>query len=84
MEATIQELVRQLKQRQGDRTQAEFAKFLGISQPMLSRLYRQERNIGLDTFLQIARRYPDLAFFFLSQNISTVHQCYEGSQSIED
>jgi transcriptional regulator with XRE-family HTH domain len=58
-------LVEKLKEKQGDRTQAELASDLGITQIMLSRLYSGQREIGLDTLRKIASRYPDLAFLFL-------------------
>lgn len=70
-------LVEKLKEKQGDRTQAELASDLGITQIMLSRLYSGEREIGLDTLRKIASRYPDLAFLFLATDMRPVHSDYQ-------
>jgi transcriptional regulator with XRE-family HTH domain len=67
-------LIDRLKERQGDKTQAEFASYLGISQSALSRIYSGERTIGQGVARKIKRRYPDLAFalaaFLLDENIT--------------
>ena len=66
-----QEIVNRLRERQGARTQAEYAEWLGISRPMLSRLYsddpEQKRRIGVDSLTRICEKYPDLAYLFLSE-----------------
>lgn len=66
-------LVQRLKERQGSRSQTEYAEFLGISRAMLSRLYSQDRQIGVDTLTRVCEKYPDLAYLFLSESVSTIH-----------
>lgn len=68
-----QVLVERLRERQGDRSQNEYAEFLGISRAMLSRLYSQDRQIGVETLTRICERYPDLAYLFLSESVSSVY-----------
>ena len=63
-------LVDRLRERQSGRTQDEYAQFLGISRSMLSRLYSEDRQIGVDTLTRICERYPDLAYLFLSESVS--------------
>lgn len=55
-------LIASLKQKQGERSQEQFAAELGITQAMLSRVYSGKRQIGRQVAGKIARRYPDLAF----------------------
>lgn len=55
-------LADKLKRLQGDRSQAEFAAELGITQPTLSRIYDGKRQIGRRVAQKITRRYPELAF----------------------
>lgn len=64
-----QSLIERLRERQGNRNQTTFAEFLGISLPTLSRLYSGEREVGMDTLMQIGKVYPDLAFLFLSESV---------------
>lgn len=66
-------LVQRLKEQQGERTQAEFAKFLGISRSTLSRLYSGERRVGLETLRRIGERYPNLVSLFLSESVSLIN-----------
>ena len=68
-----QVLIERLKERQGTRSQNEYAEFLGISRAMLSRLYSQDRQIGVDTLTRVCERYPDLAYLFLSESVSSVN-----------
>lgn len=72
-------LVERLREKQGDRTQSAMAKELGITQSMLSRLYRGEREIGIDLLLKVAVRYPDIALFFFADYMSAVHRRNEGN-----
>ena len=69
-------LLERLKQLQGDKSQAEFAAELGITQPTLSRIYSGNRRIGARAARAIGRRYPqlsnDLAFFCWAQ----IYQVY--------
>jgi predicted transcriptional regulator len=67
-------LVERLRERQAGRTQNEYAEFLGISRAMLSRLYSQDRQIGVDTLTHVCERFPDLAYLFLSESVSTDHR----------
>jgi transcriptional regulator with XRE-family HTH domain len=53
-------LLEKLKAAQGHRPQQEFARELGISQTMLSQIYRKERRIGLRVGRAICRKYPSL------------------------
>ena len=53
-------LMDQLRERQGGRTQEEFAAFLGISQAGLSYLYNGGRKLGIKNAQAIAKAYPDL------------------------
>lgn len=64
-------LIEGLKERQksAGMNQEAFADHLGISQSMLSRLYAGKRDVGIRTFQQIMKVYPELAFVFLSENI---------------
>ena len=43
---TRADVVARLRKQQGDRTQQDFAKFLGISPPHLSEIYRGTRSPG--------------------------------------
>lgn len=52
---TLEELLRDL---QGDRTQAEFAAQLGISQPQLSRIYNDLRDPGRRFMTALLREFP--------------------------
>jgi len=68
-------LIESLKEKQGDKTQVEFARELGISQSVLSRIYRSERRIGRRVAAKIAERFPlmafDLAGFLLAPDMTT-------------
>ncbi len=55
------DLVRRLKDLQGDKTQTEFANELGVSQSNLSRIYSGDRSIGVDVARKIRMRFPELA-----------------------
>ena len=55
-------LVEKLRTRMGERTQAEFAAELNISQAQLSRILSGEQSIGIRTARAIALRYPELTF----------------------
>jgi len=68
-----QVLIQRLRERQGNRTQNEFADFLGISRAMLSLLYSEERKVGVDTLTRIGEKYPDLAYLFLSESVREVN-----------
>ncbi|HZP22832.1 MAG TPA: hypothetical protein VFB04_05255 [Terriglobales bacterium] len=43
---TIEEMIKLMQQRQGTRNQAEYAKFLGISEAYLSDIYKRKREPG--------------------------------------
>lgn len=49
-----------LLQRQGNKTQVEFARDLGMTQSTLSMFYSGERRLGPLSARRIARIYPDL------------------------
>lgn len=53
-------LVDALKDKQGERTQAEFARELEIDQPTLSKIYSNERGISRRLARRIVQLYPDL------------------------
>ena len=55
-------LVNQIKQIQNGFgwTQARMAKELGISRPLLSRIYTGQRNLQLKTIKGILARFPEL------------------------
>lgn len=57
-------LIRELKLRQGAKTQTEFASDLRIRQAWLSKLYNRpaEYRMGLDLGRRIAELYPELVF----------------------
>jgi len=77
----LTDIVTRLKELQRQRTQAEFAAELEISQGMLSKIYARKRRIGITTARAIVRHYPDLtlplALFLLSDlasdNVSGAH-----------
>lgn len=55
-------LIDKLKERQGDKSQMEFAAEIGISQGALSRIYSGDRTIGTKAARKIRQRFPELAF----------------------
>lgn len=61
-----EQLVARLKERQGERTQQEYADFLGISRSMLTLLYSANRQVGMSTLTRICERFPDLAHLFVT------------------
>ncbi len=71
-------LIEKLQERQGNKTQAEFAAELGITQAALSRIYSEDRSIGIKVAKRISKRFPDLAFevaaFLLADDIPTEHR----------
>lgn len=71
-------LVDKLKERQGEKSQMEFATELRISQGTLSRIYSGDRNIGTRAARKIRQRFPDLAFdlaaFLFADDIPTEHR----------
>lgn len=70
-------LVGKLKERQGNKSQMEFAAELGVNQAALSRIYRGERAIGARVAKKIAKRFPELTFevasFLLDDNMTPEH-----------
>ena len=54
------DLIEQLRIKQADMSQANFATRLGISDAMLSLVYSGKRQIGTFTARCIVREYPDL------------------------
>ena len=48
-----------LRELQGNRSQADFAALLGISQPMLSMVYQGSRRLGRDTIVRLIEMFPD-------------------------
>lgn len=69
-----EKLIKRLRERQGSRGQNDFAVFLGISPGMLSRLYKGDRNVGLDTLICVAERYPELGYLFLTEAVASSQQ----------
>lgn len=69
-----EKLIKRLRERQGSRGQNDFAVFLGISPGMLSRLYKGDRNVGLDTLVCVAERYPELGYLFLTEAVASSQQ----------
>ena len=61
----MDELISTLRARQGERTQAEFAAALGLSEAALSRILSGDRLPGREILAQIFRVYPDLFFVWL-------------------
>lgn len=61
-------LMKALKEKQEERgeTQAQFAEYLDLSQPTLSRIYSNDRGIGGHVLAKILAKYPEFASFFLS------------------
>lgn len=55
-----EQLIMALRDRQGDRTQREFALELSISESMLSRLYFGSRRPGIDVLTRIYTALPSL------------------------
>ena len=70
----MQDIIAELRRRQGRQSQRAFAAELGISQTTLWRLYHG-RRIGPRPARQIARRFPELqlaiALFLLGGDIPT-------------
>ena len=70
-------LIEKLKELQGDKSQQQFARELGINQSALSRIYSGDRRIGVRVARKIRKRYPDLAFdvaaFLLGEDMTTEH-----------
>jgi len=71
-------LIDELKARQGERSQLDFAENeLGISQSHLSRIYSGDKKIGLESLRKIVRRYPELRneviAFLLGDDMPTDH-----------
>lgn len=68
-------LVDRLKERQGDKTQMQFATELGITQSALSRIYSKDRRIGPRVAGRIRARFPELSFeiaaFLLGDDMTT-------------
>lgn len=62
---------------QGDKSQAEFAKEIAISQSYISRIYRGERNFGPKLARKLKAAYPHLALeiaaFLLPTDIPKHH-----------
>lgn len=59
-----------LRHRRGERTLAEFSQLLGISTTLLSKIETGDRHPGLTKGARcILRLYPELAPFFLPENI---------------
>jgi len=52
---------KQLKRKE---TQTQFARFLGIHQSTLSRIYRNKTGPGGNVLRRILARYPSMASFF--------------------
>lgn len=46
---------------QGDRTQTEYAEFLGLTQGTLSLIYSGRRGVGMEVLRALARAYPESA-----------------------
>lgn len=64
-------LAEELQDRMGDQTQIEFAEKLGIAQSTLSEILSGKKVPGLNkTASAIAQAYPELAVFFLPENIA--------------
>ena len=53
-------LVEALKERQGDRSQSDFAAEIGIQQGSLSKLYLGYRSVGPEMAAKIIQRFPEL------------------------
>jgi len=65
------ELATALKERMGARSQKQFAQDLQISEGQLSRMLRGKGNPGLTKAARlILKVYPELAPFFLPENIA--------------
>jgi len=66
------DIIEKLKEKQGEKSQTEFAAELGITQSYLSKIYAGERRITLDMAKRIQVRFPelalDLAAFLLAPN----------------
>lgn len=56
----MRELVAALKEKQGRRTQIEFAAELGVGNTYLSGVYRGHKTIGLPLSRRIVALYPEL------------------------
>ena len=54
------ELIQALRQKQGEMSQAGFARRLGVSASLLCLIYAGKRRIGEDVVRRIVRAYPDL------------------------
>lgn len=71
------DLVEELKRRQGDKTQMEFAAEIGINQGNLSRIYSGDRRIGARVARKLKKRFPDLtlelAAFLLASDMTPEH-----------
>ncbi len=71
-------LIAELKAKQGDRSQQDFAASeLGCSQAQLSRIYSGDKAIGVSVLKKIIRRYPELEreviAFLLSDDMPIEH-----------
>jgi transcriptional regulator with XRE-family HTH domain len=58
------------KQRERGETQTQFAKFLGIHQSTLSRIYSNRVGPGGSVLRRILARYPGLVSFFAEEYTS--------------
>lgn len=54
------DIIAELKKRQGEMSQGQFAAKLAISEAMLSLIYSGERRIGESLARRIVRVYPEL------------------------
>lgn len=61
----MDKLIEALKERQGERSQAEFATVFGIAPDTLSRILSGNRAPGREVMAQILRVYPDLLYVWL-------------------
>lgn len=68
-------LVDELKRRQGRRSQAEFARELGITPAALSLIYLGRRQVGGSVARRIRARYPELVWHLAESILGDARDC---------
>ena len=71
---TVEDLLAAVRRLQGDRTQEQFAKHLGVDQSLISRFLSREIGLGSKLASALLRKYPELADSVTAFLVSDMHR----------